>query len=142
MTDVRSVIEVVVDGEVVSTIEVVGNKKGSVARPEVVVRKRRLDGGDPDRVENGAGKGIDDDAQVPQLTKREVEVLRLIAGGYTTREIAERLFISQKTVRNHLAAVYRKLDARSRTEAVLCSLRLGLVPSRLGEGLDQDAANL
>ena len=53
------------------------------------------------------------------LTRREEEILQLIADGYSTSEVAARLFISGKTVKNHLASVYDKLDARDRTQAVL-----------------------
>ncbi len=61
------------------------------------------------------------------VTKREVEVLQLIADGCSTPEVAERLFISQKTVKNHLASIYHKLDARDRTQAVLRAVRMGIV---------------
>jgi DNA-binding CsgD family transcriptional regulator len=131
MTEGRSVIEVVVDGEVVSVIEVVADdgEHGSVVRPQVVVREFELDADAGNGAGNGAENG-DDKSDLPRLTKREVEVLELIAAGHSTREIAGRLFISPKTVRNHLAAVYRKLDARNRTEAVLSGMRLGLVPPK------------
>src|SRR5690606_32413346 len=52
------------------------------------------------------------------VTRREIDVLQLIADGCSTPEVAERLFISQKTVKNHLASIYQKLDARDRTQAV------------------------
>jgi DNA-binding NarL/FixJ family response regulator len=61
------------------------------------------------------------------VTKREVEVLQLIADGCSTPEVAERLYISQKTVKNHLASIYHKLDARDRTQAVLQAVRMGIV---------------
>src|SRR4051794_7269648 len=61
------------------------------------------------------------------VTKREVEVLQLIADGCSTPEVAEKLFISQKTVKNHLASIYQKLDARDRTQAVLQAVRMGIV---------------
>lgn len=61
------------------------------------------------------------------VTKREEEVLQLIADGCSTVEVAERLFISQKTVKNHLASIYQKLDARDRTQAVLSAVRMGIV---------------
>ena len=61
------------------------------------------------------------------ITKREEEVLQLIADGCSTPEVAERLFISQKTVKNHLASIYQKLDARDRTQAVLQAVRMGIV---------------
>ena len=61
------------------------------------------------------------------ITKREEEVLQLIANGCSTPEVAERLFISQKTVKNHLASIYQKLDARDRTQAVLQAVRMGII---------------
>lgn len=61
------------------------------------------------------------------LSQRETEVLQLIARGMSTSEIADRLFISQKTLKNHLASVYHKLDARDRTHAVVLGVKLGIV---------------
>jgi two-component system, NarL family, response regulator DegU len=61
------------------------------------------------------------------ITKREEEVLQLIADGCSTPEVAERLYISQKTVKNHLASIYQKLDARDRTQAVLQAVRMGII---------------
>lgn len=61
------------------------------------------------------------------ITKREEEVLQLIADGCSTPEVAAELYISQKTVKNHLASIYQKLDARDRTQAVLTAVRLGIV---------------
>jgi two-component system response regulator DegU len=61
------------------------------------------------------------------VTKREEEVLQLIADGGSTSEVAEQMYISQKTVKNHLASIYQKLDARDRTQAVLQAVRMGIV---------------
>ena len=70
----------------------------------------------------------DAQAEVERLiTKREEEVLQLIADGCSTPEVAERLYISQKTVKNHLASIYHKLDARDRTQAVLQAVRMGII---------------
>ena len=66
----------------------------------------------------------DDDSVI---SKREIEVLQHIADGCSTPEVADRLFISQKTVKNHLASIYSKLDARDRTQAVLQAVRMGIV---------------
>ncbi len=71
-------------------------------------------------------KGLVDDTE-SVITKREIEVLQLIADGCATPEVAEKLFISQKTVKNHLASIYAKLDARDRTQAVLQAVRMGIV---------------
>ena len=61
------------------------------------------------------------------LTSREREVLQLIADGCSTPEVAAKLYISQKTVKNHLASIYEKLNARDRTQAVLIGMRMGIV---------------
>jgi DNA-binding NarL/FixJ family response regulator len=61
------------------------------------------------------------------ITKREEEVLQLIATGASTTEVAARLYISVKTVKNHLSSVYQKLDSRDRTQAVLRAVRLGII---------------
>jgi DNA-binding NarL/FixJ family response regulator len=63
----------------------------------------------------------------PLLTEREREVLDLIAAGSTNREIAEQLFLSPHTVKEHTSAVYRKLEARNRAEAVQRAQRVGLL---------------
>lgn len=62
-----------------------------------------------------------------ELSAREREVLQLVADGHTTESVAETLFISVKTVKNHLASIYEKLDARDRTQAVLRGLRAGIL---------------
>jgi DNA-binding NarL/FixJ family response regulator len=62
-----------------------------------------------------------------ELTHRELEVLKLVADGLTNKEIAERLFISAKTARNHVASCLLKLGADDRTEAVATAVRRGLI---------------
>ncbi|MFZ4585925.1 MAG: response regulator [Acidimicrobiia bacterium] len=64
------------------------------------------------------------------LTSREEEILQCVADGKSTSEIAAELFISAKTVKNHLASIYDKLDARDRTQAVLSGVRIGIVQIR------------
>src|SRR5436305_1671821 len=61
------------------------------------------------------------------ISKREEEVLQLIADGLSTTEVAAKLYISVKTVKNHLASIYQKLDTRDRTQAVLQAVRMGIV---------------
>jgi two-component system, NarL family, response regulator DegU len=61
------------------------------------------------------------------ITKREEEVLQLIAEGSSTSEVATELYISIKTVKNHLASIYAKLETRDRTQAVLRAVRMGII---------------
>jgi DNA-binding NarL/FixJ family response regulator len=64
------------------------------------------------------------------LSQREIEVLQMFADGCSTVEVGQRLYISAKTVKNHLGSIYEKLDARDRTQAVLTAVRMGII--RLG----------
>ncbi len=61
------------------------------------------------------------------LTERETEILRLMAGGHTNREIGEALHIAEGTVKNHISNILAKLGVRDRTRAVLKGLDLGFI---------------
>jgi DNA-binding NarL/FixJ family response regulator len=60
------------------------------------------------------------------LTKRESDVLLLLAGGSSNREISRQLFLSEKTVKAHLAAVFRKLGVTNRTQAAMAAVAMGM----------------
>ena len=62
------------------------------------------------------------------ITKRELEILALIAGGMSNREIAERLFVSENTVKTHSSRLFDKLNAKRRTQAVQIGKEFGLIP--------------
>jgi DNA-binding CsgD family transcriptional regulator len=62
------------------------------------------------------------------ISKREYEVLELIAQGCSTKEIADRLFVSRNTVKTHASSLFQKLDARRRTQAVQKAKSMGLLP--------------
>ena len=62
-----------------------------------------------------------------QLTEREIEVLREIAGGNRNRDIAEKLFIAEETVKVHIKHIMEKLGANDRTQAVAIGLRRGII---------------
>jgi two-component system response regulator DegU len=66
-------------------------------------------------------------AVATSLSHREVEVLQMFADGRSTVEVGQGLYISAKTVKNHLASIYEKLDARDRTQAVLTAVRMGII---------------
>lgn len=74
------------------------------------------------------------------LTERERDVLRLVSRGATNREIAEALFLSQKTVKNHLTHIFEKIGVSDRTQAALWAIRSGLVPGP-GPGQGQAGAD-
>ena len=61
------------------------------------------------------------------LSARQVEILQRIANGLGTKQVARELGITQKTVHNHLNAIYRRLDTQSLTQAVLSAVRLGII---------------
>ena len=63
----------------------------------------------------------------PRLTAREQEILRLVAGGYSNKEVARALAISDGTVRNHLSDILARLDARDRTHAVVKAISARLL---------------
>ncbi len=70
---------------------------------------------------------------VEALSQRELEILTLTGKGLTNKAIGVQLGISDRTVQNHLANIFDKLQAESRTEAVMRAVSLGLIPSNLGE---------
>ena len=62
------------------------------------------------------------------ITRRELEILELIARGLSNREIAEQLFVSENTVKTHSSRLFDKLSARRRTQAVQLGKEFGLIP--------------
>ena len=77
--------------------------------------------------------GHKETSSVEQLTERELEVLTLVGSGFTNKAIGVQLSISDRTVQGHLARIFTKLNASSRTEAVMRAVSLGWLPSDLGE---------
>lgn len=67
------------------------------------------------------------DGETPELTPRELQILQMLADGCSPSDVAERLVISPKTVRNHLTNVYDKLDVGSRSQAIVVALKYGLI---------------
>ena len=80
-----------------------------------------------DRVLNMISGGPPTKTMYDGLTQREVEILRLLATGVANKQVAFRLKISDKTVRNHISHIYEKLNIFDRSQAVLYAVRKGLV---------------
>jgi DNA-binding NarL/FixJ family response regulator len=90
---------------------------GTMIRPQLTERVLRgLEGAPRDRT-----------APASPLTARELEVLRLMAGGYSNREIADALGAAEGTVKNHASSILSKLGVRDRTRAVLTAIERGLI---------------
>jgi DNA-binding NarL/FixJ family response regulator len=85
-----------------------------------------------------AGNALHVDMETPreQLTMREAEVVRLMAGGYSNREIAEALGTAEGTVKNHVSSILAKFGVRDRTRAVLKALETGVLRAP-GPGREQ-----
>ena len=81
-----------------------------------------------------AGTALQVDVEGPreQLTAREAEVVRLMAGGYSNREIAEALGTAEGTVKNHVSSILAKFGVRDRTRAVLKALETGVLRGKDG----------
>jgi DNA-binding NarL/FixJ family response regulator len=73
----------------------------------------------------GAATGLSHFETPDRLTEREVEVLRLMTGGYSNREIGRALKVTEGTVKNHVSSILSKLGVRDRTRAVLQAVRAG-----------------
>ncbi|MFQ9933387.1 MAG: response regulator transcription factor, partial [Lachnospiraceae bacterium] len=69
----------------------------------------------------------DDRSKLKLLTKREEEVLKLIAEGLFNKEIAAKLEISERTVKNHVSNIFKKIDVSDRTQAAVFAIKNNLV---------------
>ncbi len=93
----------------------------------VVAGARVLSEAIADRVLSMISGGPPTKAMYDGLTQREVEILRLLATGVANKQVAFRLKISDKTVRNHISHIYEKLNIFDRSQAVLYAVRKGIV---------------
>jgi RNA polymerase sigma factor (sigma-70 family) len=107
--DIRSTVERAAEGEPMLSGEIAGRVLREFEREREEERYRE---------------------QLAGLTVREEEILKLLATGESNREIGKRLFISEQTVKNHVASIFRKLQVNDRTKAALLAVKLGLGDKR------------
>lgn len=81
---------------------------------------------------------VDTGSRGVRLTKREIEVLSLIAQGNSSKEAADALYVSKRTVDFHLANIYDKLQVNNRVQAFRAATRLGLIPFEPNFGFMRD----
>ena len=105
--------------------------KGGTSTDEMIETLRTVASGTTALSQDLAAKILDAaKTSLPQsdlLSDRQVEILQLIAHNMTTKQVARELKITQKTVHNHLNAIYRRLDTQNLTHAVLSAVRLGII---------------
>lgn len=121
------VLKTATPGEIVQAVRDVHDGK-SVLDPAVM----------PKVIAHAAGQAAA--PPVEPLTERELEVLTLAGRGYTNKAIGAQLNISARTVQGHLMRIFEKLQATSRTEAVMRAVSLGWLPPTLGELDDKPTA--
>jgi DNA-binding NarL/FixJ family response regulator len=101
---------------------------GNVLSPKVIQNLfETMDGGGTS-VETGDGTHRPTSA----LTQRETDILALLAEGRSNRDISRALYLSEKTVKAHLAAIFRKLGVSNRTQAAMAAVTMGIGPTAFG----------
>jgi len=83
------------------------------------------------------GGSIDEDGEMQKrpenLTRRELDILALLSEGRSNRDISRHLYLSEKTVKAHLAAVFRKLGVTNRTQAAMAAVGMGMGPGKIAK---------
>jgi DNA-binding NarL/FixJ family response regulator len=110
--------------ELVKAIRIVA-RGGSLLQPAVAAKV--LDKLNALMVADEKGALPGDVQSMPQLTARELQILGLLAAGARNRDMAEKLYISERTVKVHIANLMDKLEARTRSEAVARAIKLGVL---------------
>ena len=102
---------------------------GNVLSPRVI--QNLFDAIDGPRGENGETSH----RTTGSLTQRETDILALLAEGKSNRDISRALFLSEKTVKAHLAAIFRKLGVTNRTQAAMAAVSMGIGPGLVDYGI-------
>ncbi len=97
-----------------------------VFRADLLAAIRAVHGGES-RIPAAVAQRLAEHIVNPGLTPRELEVLRLMAGGHSNREIARTLFVTESTIKGHVNNIFSKLGVRHRTHAVTLALKRGII---------------
>ncbi len=79
------------------------------------------------RLKNGNSRKNTNKSKISLLTKRELEILILVSNGMLNKEIANKLCISERTVKNHLSSIFKKIEVSDRTQAAIFSIKNGVI---------------
>lgn len=104
-------------------IKVAVSGGGNVLSPKVIQNLFEATG-----AESSAGEGSRGSRPAGSLTQRETDILALLAEGKSNRDISRALYLSEKTVKAHLAAIFRKLGVTNRTQAAMAAVSMGIGP--------------
>lgn len=128
--DARIIVVTTMEGDAEISRALAGGARGYVLKSmppkELVEVIRQVNAGKkriPSEVAARLAEHFDGDA----LTPREIEVLKQVAGGNRNRDIADKLFITEETVKVHIKHIMEKLDAKDRTQAVSIGIRRGII---------------
>lgn len=110
--------------ELIAAVRAV-HKGGILISPKVAARLVEKLTGPAEAPREGGRDGASPPPWLSELSGREKEILRLLAKGMDNREIAERLFIAEQTVKNHVSLIYSKMGARDRVQASLMAIEAG-----------------
>ena len=98
-------------------------------RDEILGTARKVYEGQPSLSPEVAAK-LADSLTRPELSERELQVLKHMAAGKSNKEIAQVIYVSENTVKAHVKSILTKLDAMGRTEAIAIALKRGLIEAR------------
>ena len=112
------------DGRLVSTVTIEKDAEKQKEMPDRTMEARDLQSSE---MEKQDGDNTEIEIGMPPLTKREIEVLRLVAGGSTNNEISDTLFISPHTVKSHVIHIFNKLGVNDRTQAAVIAAQNNII---------------
>jgi DNA-binding NarL/FixJ family response regulator len=117
-------VDIGIDGYVLKDSDSTELKKAifSIASGEIYIQPNLIPALNQKRIER-----TEDEEKIESLTSRELEVLRLLAVGMYNKEVAEKLEISERTVKNHVSNIFKKLEVTDRTQAAVFAIRNNLI---------------